>query len=296
MADGIVYLTVDFTAAPLTQTVATIERGPANTGPWTLLDTVPLLAEVGTYYDTTAPFGENIWYRWTGDLGGVQIIQGPYFEADDGTVRLRDPLRPWANLTLEFCDSAQQAVGLMCGSQAPDLIWVGFGAFTRQADVGLFHVYGAEVPADIYGRRKRMDGSLQIFTKTLAARDLVHQLFTAGGPIALHLPAVYGFPDAFIQVLDLEEAYIAQDQRLPYRLWSGPFTIVARPTGPAQGTECANWCAIEEEYATFADLTATGLTWEQVAQGLAVCPGGFPPGEDGYGIGPYGDGPYGDGG
>lgn len=295
MADGIIYLTADFTAAPGTQTSATVERGTSATGPWTLLDTVTLLGEVGTYYDTSPPFDANLWYRWTGDPGGTQIIQGPYIELGDDTVRLRDPLRPWANITLEFCDTAQQAVGLMCGPQAPDIIWVGFGEFTRQADAGLFHVYGAEVPADIYGRRKRMDGSLQIFTKTLAARDLVHQLFTAGGPVSLHLPAIYGFPDEFIQVMDLGEAYIAQDQRLPYRLWSGNWTVVARPTGPAQGTECANWCAIEEEFATFADLTATGLTWGEIAAGDAVCPDG-PPGEDGFGIGPYGDGPYGDGG
>lgn len=295
MADGVVYLTVDFTAAAGTQTSAVIARGPTNAGPWTDLDTVPLLSQMGTYYDTSVPLDTIVWYRWTGDPGGATIVQGPYEEPSDGTVLLKDPLRPWANLALDFCATAHQAVGLLCGPQAPDLIWVGFGEFTRQTDANLFGIYGSETPADIYGRRKRMDGSLQIFSKTLVARDQVEALFTAGGPLQLQMPAIYGWPDAYIQPMDLTEAYIAQDQRLPYRLWSAPFTIVTRPTGPQQGTECANWCKIAEVYPTFADLTATGFTWAQVASGQAGCPDGIP-GEDGYGIGPYGDGPYGDGG
>ncbi len=34
--------------------------------------------------------------------------------------------------------------------------------------------------------------------------------------------------------------------------------------------DTANWCAVEEQYPTFAALTATGLTWGQIAQGQAV--------------------------
>ena len=295
MADGVIYLSADFTAAPGTQTSAVIARGPSASGPWTDLDTVTLLGQVGVYYDTSVPLDTTVWYRWTGDPGGTEIVQGPFIELGDGRVLLKDPLRPWANLALDFCATAQQAIGLLCGPQSPDLIWVGFGEFTRRADANLFDVYDSETPADIYGRRKRMDGELRIFSKTIPARDQVEALFTAGGPLQLQLPAVYGWPDAFIQPADLTESYIAQDQRLPYRLWSAPFTIVDRPTGPAQGTACANWCDLALAYPTYADLTAANLTWAQIADGTAICPDG-PPGEDGYGIGPYGDGPYGDGG
>ena len=295
MADGIIYLTADFTALPGTQTTATVERGTSFTGPWTTLGTVTLLAEIGSFTDTTVPLDTNVWYRWTGDPGAQTIVQGPYIETGDGTVLLKDPLRPWANLTLEFCSSSSQALAAMCGPTAPDLIWVGFGEEVRRADANLFDIYQSETPADIWGRRKRLDGSLSIFSKTLAAAEAVHALFTAGGPLQLQMPAVYGWQDAFIQPGDLTKSYISQDQRRPYRLWQAPFVIVDAPLGPVQGTECANWCAIEAEYATFADLTASGYTWAQVASGEAGCPDGIP-GEDGFGIGPFGDGPYGDGG
>jgi len=295
MADGIVYLTADFTAAPGTQTTASIERGTSFSGPWTLIGSVTLSGEVGVFYDTSAPLDTNVWYRWTGDPGGTTIVQGPYIEPGDGTVLLKDPLRPWANLVLEFCETTQQALAAVCEPAGPDIVWVGFGEFVRRADANLFDIYDAEKPADIYGRRKRLDGSLRIFTKTLVARDAVETLFTAGGPLQLQMPAIYGWPDAVLQPGDLSEAYISRDQRRPYRLWEAPFTLVDVPFGPAQGTACANWCAVAEEFATFADLTASGFTWAQVASGEAVC-GDDPDCTGGFGECAFGDGPYGDGG
>lgn len=293
MTDGIVYLTADFTAAAGTQTTATVERATSATGPWTLIGNVTLLAEVGVFYDTAAPLDTNVWYRWTGDPGGATIVQGPYIEVSTGTVLLKDPLRPWANLELSFCATAQLALAEICGPTAPDLIWVGFGEKVYRADANLYDVYGSRVPADIFGVRKRLDGELRILSKTLAAKDSVETLFAYGGPIQVQTPVVYGLPDIIVQPGDLTEEYLSgvRDQRRPYRLWSAPFTVVDAPLGPVQGTAEANWCVIAETYPTYADLTASGLTWAQVAAGEA---GG--PAIDGFGEGMFGDGPFGDGG
>ncbi|HKY45034.1 MAG TPA: hypothetical protein VJM50_18230 [Pyrinomonadaceae bacterium] len=293
MADGIVYLTADFTAAPGTQTTATVERALSSTGPWTLLDTVDLLGEIGSYYDTSAPLDVNLWYRWTGDNGGFTIVQGPYIEPGDGTVLLKDPLRPWANLSLTFCESAEQAVSELCTPLGPEIVWVGFGEFTRRSDANLFDVYNSPVPADIYGRRKRLDGEMRLLTKSITSRDAVETLFTAGGPLQLQMPSIYGWPDAFVQPGDLTEEYVTRDQRKPIRLWTAPFTVVDRPVGPQQGTVLANWCALAETYPTYADLTASGFTWADVASGAAT---GTGPEFDGFGEGGFGEGPYGDGG
>lgn len=292
MADGIICLTADFTAAPGTQTSAVIARGLSATGPWTDLDTVPLLAQVGQYCDTGVPLDTVVWYRWTGDNGGGTIVQGPYIEPGDGTVLLKDPLRPWANLVAEFCDTPSTAAAQLCSPSGPEIIWTGFGDEVRRADANLFDIYQSETPADLYGRRKRLDGRLQLLAKTLAASDALHALFTAGGPIQIQMPAVYGWPDAYVQPGDVTKAYLPgqRDQRMPFRLWSLPFTVVDRPIGPAQGTADANWCALAEQYPTYADLVAAGVTWAQVANGSAVSP------DDGYGLGPFGSGPYGDGG
>lgn len=291
--DGIVYLTTDFTAAAGTQTTATVERGLSATGPWTLIGNVDLLAEIGQFYDTTTPLDVNVWYRWTGDPGAIVIIQGPYIEVSTGTVLLKDPLRPWANLELSFCANSSLAFAEICGPQPPDLVWAGFGEKVYRADASLFDIYNARMPADIFGRRKRLDGSLQILSRTLVAKDAVETLFAYGGPIQIQTPAIYGLPDIIVQPGDLVEDYLSgvRDQRWPFRLWSAPFTIVDAPLGPVQGTVEANWCEAAEDFPTYADLTASGFTWGQVASGEATS------GDvDGFGEGMFGDGPYGDGG
>lgn len=295
MSDGIVYLTADFTAAAGTQTTATVERALSATGPWTLIGSVDLLAQVGVFYDSTAPLDVNLWYRWTGDPGGTTIVQGPYTEPSTGTVLIKDPLRPWANLELEFCATPQLALEAICGPTAPDLVWAGFGDKVYSADASLFDVYNARVPADIFGVRKRLDGELRILSKTLVAKDAVETLFAGGGPVQIQTPAVYGLPDIIVQPGNVTEEYLGgvRDQRRPYRLWTAPFTVVDAPLGPIQGTAEANWCVIAELYPTYADLTAAGFTWAQIASGEA---GGGGPAIDGFGEGAFGDGPYGDGG
>ena len=300
MPDGVIFLQVDFGPVAGVQTSATLERGPTSSGPWTFIRIVPLVDEVGVTYDTTVPLDEEVWYRWTGDPGGEFIIQGPYEEVSSGTVLLSDPTRPWANLEFSFCASASQALDTLCTPGAPEFVWARFGDKTRRADAGLFDRLDAETPADVYGRRKSFDEPWRFFTRSLAGAEDVYTLFTAGGPIQIQAPAEYGHPNVFMQPLDLDEAYLSDsiDQRLPYRVWDVPATVVDPVTaGPVQGTVCANWCFVEETYPTFADLTAAGGTYLDLAAGVTQCPDGPPPGdEDGFGYGPFGDGPFGDGG
>lgn len=268
MADGIVFLTADFTAPPGTQTTATVERGLSATGPWVFLDNVTLLNQVGVYYDTSAPLDTPVWYRWTG-VPAATIVQGPFTEVSDGTVLLKDPLRPWANSAFSFCETMQQALNDLCTPSGPQLIWGPWGDATRAVDATLPELYGAERPADVFGRRKNRESSFTFLSKTLAARDQVHALFTAGGPLQMQAPVAYGWEDCFVQPFDLSESWIHPDQRKPYRLWSASFRIVDRPIGPAQGTACANWCAVSAAYPTYGALAATGFTWAQVAAGAA---------------------------
>lgn len=296
---GVLFLTADFTPNPGVQTTATLERGLSSSGPWTFLQIVPLTGEVGVTFDTTVPLDTPVWYRWTGDPGGEVIIQGPYTEASDGTVLLKDPTRPWANLSFAFCASQSQATDLICTPGEPHLVWARFGDENRRVDAGLFDRLDSETPADVYGRRKDVDSSWQFFSRSLAAAEDVRVLFTAGGPLQIQAPAMYGIPDMFMQPLDLQKGYLNDtvDQRLPYRRWNTPTVRVDAVTaGPVQGTDCSNWCAVEEAFPTFADMTAAGGTWLDVAAGTVQCPDGPPPGGDGFGFGPFGDGPFGDGG
>lgn len=279
MPGGVIYLTADFTAAPGTQTTATLERGLSATGPWEFLRDVPLLGQVGSTYDTTVPLDTPVWYRWTGQPGDVVIVQGPFTELSNGSGFLKDPVRPWANIELSICEGGPApVVQALCNQTGPEFVWVAHGTKTRRVDAGLFDRLDAQTPADVYARRKRLDGHMEFFSKTLTGMDQVDALFDAGGPLQLQLPAEYGWRDAFVQPMDLDENYISRNQRLSFRRWDAPFTIVdsSAATGPIQGTECANWCTVDETWATFADMTASGGTWGDIAAGTTQCPGGEP--------------------
>lgn len=268
-------INVDFTAEAGTQVSATIERGLSATGPWVFLTTVDLLGEQAFVTDNTAPLDTAVWYRATADDDTVEVY-GPFTLVSGGNVFLRDPLRPWADLEFTFCATQAGLKREMCLPSGPEFVWVGFGQEVYRADAGLFDRLDAETPADVYARRKRLDGSLSFMTKTLAAAQRVYELFTAGGPLFLQLPTVYGWQDAYIQPGDLTKDYLYPDQRMPHRIWTVPFTIVDATTGPTQGTECANWCTVEATWPTFADMTAAGGTWADIASGETQCPDGEP--------------------
>lgn len=265
---------VSFTSTPGTDTSYALERATAAAGPYTTIAVaVPLLAEQDVYTDTTAPFGTPLYYRAIGDQTGsvTTYTAGPLDQA--GQVWLRDPLRPWADLPLDFCDAAQSGHVAGCAQPTPELVWVGLGDETWRADAGLFDVLNSEQPADVWARRKHADTTLTFFTRTLAAADRVYDLFTAGGPLFLQLPPEYGWRDAFVQPGDVAMSRISRDQRRPERRWEVPVTVVDRPLGPAQGTACATWCALPDTYATYGDLPV-GVTFADLAAGNVLCPGG----------------------
>lgn len=261
-------LHIDYIAAAGTQTSATIYRGLSATGPWEELREVPLLAQEAYAFDNTAPLDTPVWYRTVAN-DGTEFIDGPEEIVSGGTTGwLRDPGRPWADRELSVCETPDP----LC-DPADALSWVGFNTFGRATDAGLWEILNDEKPADVFARRKNLSTTINFFSRTLAMKDRVYELFTAGGPLFLQLPAEYGWADDFIQTTaDLTEDYVTKDQRKPWRRWEAPVRTVRRPSGPIQGTGCANWCEVNGMFATYADLTAAAGDWGDIADGSVTCP------------------------
>lgn len=289
-----VRLVLDFTGGPFTTSVDIFR---STTGPITvdnpgqqIADDFPLLGERGVFIDDTAPIGVPLWWQARSEFGGVTNFVGSQLTGV-GFVWLKDPLRPWADIPFDFCDTATGHAAQGCQLVDPEFVWVGLGDQDWDADAGLFDRLNSETPADVFARRKYANGTLTFFTRTLENIETVYELFTAGGPLMLQLPPEYGQKDIFIQPGDLRMSYIAQDQRRPERRWTVPYTVVDQPGGPTQGTVCNNWCEVNDAFATYADFPVR--TYSELLQGIVLCPPGI---EDGFGIGPFGAGPFGDGG
>ena len=258
---------VDYVAPAGTQLTANLYRGLSATGPWEFIRSTELLGQQAYMFDNTAPLDVNVWYRTVAD-DGTEIIAGPTQVVTDGeTGWLKDPGRPWADIPLNACDSNDP----LC-APLDELGWAGFDGFGYGTDASLFEVLHDELATSVWARRKRLTTTIQFFSRTLAMKDRVYSLWTAGGPLFLQLPAVYGWRDDFLQSSsDLEELYRSRDQRRPLRLWEATMRSVRRPTGPIQGTTCANWCAVADAFATYAALTAAAGDWGDVAEGTVQC-------------------------
>jgi len=237
-----------------------------------------LMSEAGILYDYEAPLDlAGITYTAIGyDAGGtatavqtsaaVEIPSG-------GFVWFKDPARPWVSLPVDLCVEPTPPDAINCGpTPDPAIALIQFGQEARAADAGIFDVLNRERPADIWARRKDVITSITFASRTCEVIDRIYDLFTVGGPLFIQAPAVYCWPDRYVQPGDLVMDYISRDQRRPWRLWNVPLTAIDQPSPNAlpQGGVCTNWCAVEDTYATFAALTASGFTWEDVYQGDAT--------------------------
>lgn len=242
-------------------------------------------------FDSEAPLDTPITYRAFEDVVGLDpsahvVTGGPVTLDSNGYNWFKDPARPWANVRVDLC-----AQTIPCSGVDNPVSLLRLGDKTRASDANLIPVLERELPADIWARRKGIVSSVTFLTRTLAAIGDIYDLFTAGGPLLLQFQSLYGWDDAYWQPGELLEEYTGSaDQRLPYRRWSVPLVQVDQPSpaAPAQGTACSTWCAVEDAYATSADLANSGFTWLDVADCTAV-----PTPTTGYGFGPYGSGPYG---
>ena len=258
-----VLLEMDYTAEAGTQTGLIIRRSVGGE-PFSDLVGYGLLCEQGYYWDTTMPLDVPVTYQFETTDG---IIETCTVTVDGGGfVWLKDPGRPWANVRLDLCLVPTPPADPDCAPPEEPLALIQFGDEVRPADANLFPILDQELPVDVYARRKGVTTSIQFASRTCEAIDLVYQLFTAGGPILIQAPEIYCWPDRFWQPGDLEMEFISRDQRKPWRLWSVPLTQVVAPAiDTIQGVEDATWCCVNETYATYADFTATGLTWGEVA-------------------------------
>jgi hypothetical protein len=290
-----VLLRTEFTATA-SQT-ATVERSSDGGVTWTAVRGSPITlvgpdpsagSRIGYVYDSEAPFNTALRYRSTSNLG-VVTTDGPVtVTVAAGVSWLKDPARPWANLRLDECTPTPVPYSCDPPASEPAINLVASGLLdeTRAGDFTLFPVLNRPRPADVFAYRKDVVTSWQVVSKTLTSMNSLTTFYAWGGPIFIQLPPEYGWPDRYYQPGDTKTSRLSYDLRQPYRLWDVPLTVVDSPVGAAQGQATNNWCVVDAQYATYAQMAASGLTWSQVVEGAAA-----PAALSGYGSGIYGGPP-----
>lgn len=257
----------------------TIERSADGGATWTQIRVSPVEsvgADLGIStlwiayaVDIEMPLDTPLIYRSTDSATG-SVATAMVTVSSNGQAWLKDPARPWATIGMLNC-----APVIPFGCVAPDepavsLVGAGLGTETYAADANLFPILNAPHPADVYALRKDATTSWRVVSHTLLAQNTLRDFYAPGGPIFIQLDPVYGWPDRYYQPMNIDVSRLSIDLTRPQRFWDVPLVTVDAPVGPAQGTCEANWCIIDDTYATYALLAANGLTWGDVMEGDAA--------------------------
>lgn len=271
-----VILRTEFSATA--SVTAVVERSIDGGATWTAVRGSPVTLvgpnpaagnRIGYLYDTEMPLDVPVQYRSTNNLGTVTTA-GPVTVVSSGYGWLKDPARPWANIRFDNCIGTSVPAACTPPLDEPAVSLIELGAEEYAGDFTLYPILNRARPADVYALRKDVVTSWRLISKTCESLNTLRDFYAWGGPIFIQLPAVYCWPDRYYQPAEVVVSRLTNDMRVPYRMWDVPLTAVEAPVGAPQGTCENNWCIVNDTYATWADLTATGLTWGDVVEGDAA--------------------------
>ena len=243
-------VTLDITFAPTVNTITVGRRDP--NGFTTLIrygEAIPL-DDAGHVLieDHEAPFDVALHYLAVqvdppgSEQGQSQDVIVPSY----GYSWLKDPGYPSMNIRIDVVTSIAQ--------------------LDRPHRAGVFNILDRTNPIVVSARRSGPLGELVCHTLTDGTRTSLRDLLARGSILQLSTPAAYGFGSEYIHVGDTEEVRVGLAMR-PERRWVMPFIVVDRPDGlSVQPTEEKTWQAVKETYASWAELTASGKTYQQLLE------------------------------
>lgn len=181
-----------------------------------------------------------------------------------GACWLKDPLRPAANVRVDFAFDPNP----LC-TPTEGVFFQGMDQEARAANSANFNISNQAEPIVVSKVRSSISSTLTLVSRTLPDRDRLNVALAPGSPLLFQVPAEYGVLQQYLSVGATSVARVLPDHRFPIRVFSLPYTSVAAPGGPMEGAVGARWSDMCNRYATWAAVTAAGLTWTQVLDGLA---------------------------
>lgn len=196
----------------------------------------------------------------------------------DGSFWLKDPVRPYHDLPVPLCFTSPHSEldGSMCLPNAGTLCVPAPGIFFASMDTEQFaansqlnNPTNAKYPLSVHRTRRAPASTLTLVTRTFDDRDSLRDLNEPGSPLLLQGPAAYGIADRYMAVGEVSEARGLSDHKFQVRVVTLPHNEVARPAGPSQGVCGSRVADLCNEYETWDDIEAAGLTWTDLLEGEA---------------------------
>jgi hypothetical protein len=234
---------------------------------------------IATMWDNEAPLDTLISYIMLSNCNTAIVVSGAAVTLDGQSGGwLRDPETPSNNIRLAFSDL--QFNDCDASLRVELLDWE---PRVYRNSSGIFDIVNAQRPSTVSMRRKRYESSMTFGSKTLDDVDNIEEIIAPGKILLLSLPVGYGFGRPYgtdyITIADVVQDPIDTDNYLtPFRSWEVPFMLSPEPADTNEGGTGSN--GIGGGGATYADMTAsaigvsyatttaTGETYQQLAQGV----------------------------
>lgn len=237
-----------------TTVVATVVA-PANT-----VSLRPVLGMTGTPASTTILSVRSAAVT----TPGGSATSGTVTVASNGSCWLKDPLAPGNNVRVDFAFDPNP----LC-TPTSGVFFQSMDTESRGANAATFNVNNQALPVTVSKKRSGISSTLTLVSRTFADRDNLNTLLAAGSPLLFQVPSAYGVIDQNMSIGATAVSRVLPDHRFPIRVFGLPYTQVAAPGGPMQGTEGARWQDTCNTYATWQAVNTAGLTWVQVLDGAA---------------------------
>lgn len=245
------------------ETVVRVHTAYDETGEYILLS----CDDTAVVWDTEAPLETDLEYRVEGLVTGLSVTSVTVNIDNNGENHLKDPLHPCNDVRVGTCIDDP-----VCEDTTPGTFYIGHSADIRNnRSISLLPVNGKR-PIVISRQRQDPESVLRLGTQHCDDADAMVAINDPGTPLLWQSLPEYCLEDRYISVGTYEVDRLGVDQRLTVRIHTMPYVVVERPAGPAQGVCGTRFVDLCEEYATWDDMAAAGLTWNDLLLGNAVTP------------------------
>jgi hypothetical protein len=208
-------------------------------------ESIPVSGGTVTVEDYEAPLDKPVYYVVTqltptgNDTGTSNVVTVP----SHGYTWIKDPSYTGRNMVIPVVTNV---TGL-----------------TRAAQSGVFQILDRANPIVVSTVRAGLSATLTCHTLTRTQEQALLDILSSGNVLLLQGPP-NELGNRYVAIGDVGEELVGlvTDEA---RVWTLPFTTVDRPAGIASPNPVDNtWRAVKTKYATWGDLTASGLTWQQL--------------------------------
>lgn len=213
-------------------------------------DKFTLVAGKGTIYDYEVPLDVPVTYRATQVTpvsGSPEVILSGAAKTmlSHGVSWLKDPAQPANNLRLDYVQ--------------------GLPTLSRKARAGVFDIIDRSNPIVVTARRQSASGGLTFATYTQTDYEKTVKLVNRGEILLLATPPAFGVGNVYVHVADVDEERIALGDASDWtRRWTLPLLVVDRPLSLTTSAPLERWQDVKSTWATWNDLYAANLTWDQL--------------------------------